>query len=1319
MNKSIYTNKLLLLLLVLLSQHSFAQTSTSWKGTTSTSWNLASNWSNGIPDSTKDVIIGDANFTGSNQPIVGSRACSNSLTIGGAVTASLLANTRLRIYGNLNIESNGTLSHGSNITINIKGNWSNNGNYLTAVGSTIVTSQTNGTIQEFGGDSVTNFRKLYIYSGSKIVLTNNLNISGSGAVFTVAGEVNPGVIPSYKITSNVSCNVDNGGKLIVNTSDFTENYNFTGVFNLNNGSIVDYASTVVDQIVSSAYTYSTLMISGSGVKSLTASLPLLYSRSSDAGNLIIKEGTFDMGSFSVNRGRFTTGGIISLAAGAVLKTSGASSFPSGFSTKTFSSGSLVDYNGTNQTISSQTYGNLLLEGGGTKSASLSFAVAGDLTIQSGALSTSTNAITVSIQGGFTMNGGSISGTNAIYEFNGTADQTINLLSSLVNMTINKTSGNLILSSDVTVTNNLKFTSGIIQTDNNNMIISSSASISNASQSTGWVYGNLKESVATGASVSKKFEIGTATYYSPATLNASSVTTGGSLIATIISNDHPEIDYSGVNPLKSVNQYWSFTNQGIVFSRAAIVFEWNAAQADAGVDVNNFLSGKFDGSVWTKYTPSTEVANSITISNITVLEDFVIGEKITKYHWTGADYTTDWFTPRNWYGGLPDSSSDVTIPNPLSGRRNYPTLVSAQEAKVGDLTIDSDGALYVDDATIKIYGNASSTGIFDVTNATVEFSGITGQTIASGLFYTNKIKNLTLSNDVTLADTDSITGTLTINDGKTLYTNDNLVLKSDANGTARIAPLPVDGLGKATAIIIGKASIERFIPMRKAWRLLSVPVRSSTAPTICGAWQENAYSGSLISNVISNPNPTLHYGVHITGGATANGFDQSPTNLSSVKYYDNTTNTFSGLPTVPGTIRPITDYNGYMVYIRGDRSINLSLGLGAAITETTLKIKGDVNTGNQTFDVNAHNFTILGNPYPAEINFATITKSNVKNSFYIWDPKLAGSQGLGAYVTVSYNASSGLYDVTTSSSPISQYIPSGEAVIIESEDGTNPGSLIIKESDKSTNGSDFVFGRSNNTAKSLRVNLYEKETDGTYGLLDGSMTTFHSNNFKGYDKNDVSKLNGAGESISFRRDGHSLAIERKNDITGIDTSFINLAQTKKQQYRLDIVAENMTNEDITATVKDNYSATTNNIKVDLGGSTHVEFTINEDPASYAADRFSIVYNTSSTTPVVKTQIKTIETSAKTLPVVLDEPAISIYPNPVIGNEINIKLNNMETGNYNLKLYNIAGQVVASQNAKYASKGSSMKLQMDRNLAPGKYEIKLEGNGKTLNTSLIKQ
>jgi hypothetical protein len=77
-------------------------------------------------------------------------------------------------------------------------------------------------------------------------------------------------------------------------------------------------------------------------------------------------------------------------------------------------------------------------------------------------------------------------------------------------------------------------------------------------------------------------------------------------------------------------------------------------------------------------------------------------------------------------------------------------------------------------------------------------------------------------------------------------------------------------------------------------------------------------------------------------------------------------------------------------------------------------------GSRTETVAANNFTLLSNPNPSAVDFSQLRRTNVKNSFYIWDPELTGAFGLGGYVAVIYNPSSGGYDAKGASSPIDQF-----------------------------------------------------------------------------------------------------------------------------------------------------------------------------------------------------------------------------------------------------------------------------------------------------------
>ena len=95
------------------------------------------------------------------------------------------------------------------------------------------------------------------------------------------------------------------------------------------------------------------------------------------------------------------------------------------------------------------------------------------------------------------------------------------------------------------------------------------------------------------------------------------------------------------------------------------------------------------------------------------------------------------------------------------------------------------------------------------------------------------------------------------------------------------------------------------------------------------------------------------------------------------------------------------------------------GTAAALTPTILRMKGTIKTGDTVINTNAVNYTLVGNPYPAPVNFHTLTKTNVNDNMYVWDPNMAGANGVGAYVSFSWDSNNGRYDSTQSISPVSR------------------------------------------------------------------------------------------------------------------------------------------------------------------------------------------------------------------------------------------------------------------------------------------------------------
>jgi len=196
----------------------------------------------------------------------------------------------------------------------------------------------------------------------------------------------------------------------------------------------------------------------------------------------------------------------------------------------------------------------------------------------------------------------------------------------VNQTAPATAINL--TGDLTVNGNLTFVSGKITTAINTVTIGSSGTISGASQSTGWIVGNLKKLTASGTSPTYSYAIGDSNNYTPLTLTFSGVTSvAGGLSARINTADHPQIATSGLDILKSVNKNWILTNDALAgFGTYSALFTYTSADIDSGATSANFNIRLYNGTIWSLCnltgTPSDTAATAIGISNF---GDFAIAE----------------------------------------------------------------------------------------------------------------------------------------------------------------------------------------------------------------------------------------------------------------------------------------------------------------------------------------------------------------------------------------------------------------------------------------------------------------------------------------------------------------------------------------------------------------------------------------------------------------------------------------------------------------------------------------------------------------------
>ena len=246
-------------------------------------------------------------------------------------------------------------------------------------------------------------------------------------------------------------------------------------------------------------------------------------------------------------------------------------------------------------------------------------------------------------------------------------------------------------------------------------------------------------------------------------------------------------------------------------------------------------------------------------------------------------TGNWNTPGTWdQNAVPTTSSNVIIANGHIVNLNVNSatindLTINGTLDQGTFTVSGSGNFTLSGGLLVGGTSNFPSGFGTITlnsGSTVNYNMSGAQTISPQAY-----SNLTISgnNTKTLGGNLSVANVLTVSTGTTLALGaNNVTLKSTASGTSQVAAVA----GNIT-YGTGKFVIERFVLAHRAWRFLGVPITTVSAPTINASWMEGGQVTTLGGT--SNPNPG--YGTHITGpGAVANGLDVNPSGNSSAKYY---------------------------------------------------------------------------------------------------------------------------------------------------------------------------------------------------------------------------------------------------------------------------------------------------------------------------------------------------------------------------------------------------------------------------------------------------
>lgn len=586
----------------------------------------------------------------------------------------------------------------------------------------------------------------------------------------------------------------------------------------------------------------------------------------------------------------------------------------------------------------------------------------------------------------------------------------------------------------------------------------------------------------------------------------------------------------------------------------------------------------------------------------------VGIADVKNVWVG-NVNTDWNNPQNWSGNTMPSTDCNTITIPQVASALYPVITTT--VNVNNLLVQPNAMLTVSNATLKIGGTLTSSDNINAATGTIELTGTSGQTLNALTFMNNSVNHLIVSNSstagVTLNGELDIYGSLTFSaSGKNFTTNDNLTMKSTSENTAWVGNLT----GKK---INGKVTVERYIHSGtgagqhgKGWQLLAVPTTGSQ--TINNAWQE----GSTFPNQNNKPG----YGTMITGhmpNAVAMGFDVYTSAGGTMKTYNANSNNWDGVANTKTL--PITNPKGYLLFVRGDRSVITS---NAPAKPTVLRTKGYLYSPANppaNITVEGGKFESVGNPYASAIDMTStgVSRTNMADMFYVWDPQLTNANvnsayGLGGY-QVFTKGLDGNYHVTPgggsygNGGDIKNTIESGQAIIMRSSAPAGGHGHVSFNENAKVGGSNLVYRASRFTEKEIRTNIIGI-INGEQILLDGVTCQFDESYSNALDELDAPKLGNFGVNFGMLRNGKLLSVERRNNIEINDTIFFNMGQMKNMDYIMEVRPALMSNQGLKAYLYDSYLRTYTDIS--LENKTQIRFTISSASGSNAAARFMIVF-----------------------------------------------------------------------------------------------------------------
>jgi len=697
------------------------------------------------------------------------------------------------------------------------------------------------------------------------------------------------------------------------------------------------------------------------------------------------------------------------------------------------------------------------------------------------------------------------------------------------------------------------------------------------------------------------------------------------------------------------------------------------------------------------SPATSNSISITVNPILTASVNIAASAATICSGTSVTFTA---TPTNggatpsyqWYvGATPVGTDSATYTSTTLANADSVSVVLTSNATpclAGSPAISNSISMTVSNSntwlgTTGLWSNAANWSCGSVPLGTSNITISSGTPSLDGNFTVGNSGSLTLSGTASLIINSN--ASLTI-EGTADFNARPVTFKSDVNGSA--------AFGTLTGTLNGATNVttERYFSAKRAFRFTSSSV--TTSSSIKANWQEGVNNSNTTFSNNQNPNPG--FGTHITGtGGSANGFDTTVSNTSSLFTFNNSTSAWTAVSnTNSNTINAGVPYR---INVRGDRSIDLSLTNPSA-TQTVLRTNGTLYSGTfnpGNLSATAYAYNLVGNPYQAAVNMKLVldNATNLNNTiYYVWDPKMGQK---GAYISIDINTNTP-NNITSASN---KFLQPGQACFVRTAASGGTPIMLFQESYKNLIASNaLVFKNVNqsvNINSNIKMRLYDSNSLAlNLSALDGTVIFFDDSNNNGIDQNDGAKFTNPDEMFSTFNNGALVSIEKRMHPTLSDIIPIRVSQYRGTNYTIVAQGENLNG--IPAYLHDQFLQTYTEIP--QSGSVNYPFTVvTTNTQTTATDRFRIVYSN----PLLNNSNN-------------EWKNFTLYPNPSKQGNFNIILGQpLENGR--ITIYNPLGEKIYQQDLVNTIEYS---ITPKQNIPTGVYYVEIQnGSEKSIKKLII--